>query len=203
MSRYWVDRRVSFTCFLSRDDFIPLRSPKPPRGFFAPWRVLRLRGGRAPARYEAWRSPGRNGTNGTTSPLGGIGTMSNCLSSWRGRGPRPPASHRGGSVRSSNLRPSRAMLSARSARALSPQQNLPPVPPHWRVAPRAKFSLTRNSFFCIFSSRQSEFLSTRLNIFNPRKASSYQPYSSHAKASSYQKTFTFYFILICHDAGNS
>jgi len=45
-------------------------------------------------------------------------------SSWRGRGPRPPAPHFGEAVFSSSLGSSRPMLPARTARTPRPQQNL-------------------------------------------------------------------------------
>jgi hypothetical protein len=49
------------------------------------------------------------------------------ISSWRGRGPRPPASHRGGSGLSPSLYPSRPMLPVRTPR---PKQNLHRAPRH-------------------------------------------------------------------------
>jgi hypothetical protein len=55
------------------------------------------------------------------------------VSSWTGRGPRPPASFGGSAVRSPGLWASRPMLPARTARTPRPQQSLHPAPLHGRV----------------------------------------------------------------------
>ena len=91
--------------------------PGDARGFFSRGRVPSV-GHRALEGALAWGS-GRPAWNHEA-----------LISSWRGRGPRPPAFHRGGSGLSPSLYPSRPMLLARTARTPRPQQNLHRAPRH-------------------------------------------------------------------------
>ena len=72
------------------------------------------------------------------------------VSSGTGRGPRPPASFGGSSVRSPGLWASRPMLPARTARTPRPQQSLHPAPLHGRVTICPHFSLTICTVFHTF-----------------------------------------------------
>ena len=78
--------------------------------------------------YSLWTKVRRKG-KGPPWPEGSVPPRRDwnheaLVSSWMGRGPRPPASPCGGSVLSQSLCPSRPMLPARTARTPRPQQDL-------------------------------------------------------------------------------